>query len=58
MPRRVYHRDKDTPRATDGVRELERLVAGWRPPAMIVSDNGTELTSRAMLRWAEERGIE
>lgn len=36
------------------VRELERLVAGRRLPAMIVSDNGTELTSVAVLRWAEE----
>ena len=25
---------------------------------MIVSDNGTELTSVAVLRWAEERGVE
>jgi putative transposase len=40
------------------VRELERLMAGRRPPAMIVSDNGTELTSVAVLRWAEERGVE
>jgi putative transposase len=40
------------------VRELERLVAGRRLPAMVVSDNGTELTSVAVLRWAEERGVE
>lgn len=40
------------------VRELERLVAERRLPAMIVSDNGTELTSVAVLRWAEERGVE
>jgi hypothetical protein len=39
-------------------RELERLVAGRRLPAMIVSDNGTELTSVAVLRWAEERSVE
>ena len=25
---------------------------------MIVSDNGTELTSHATLRWQKERGIE
>ena len=25
---------------------------------MIVSDNGTELTSMAMLRWSEERRVE
>jgi hypothetical protein len=40
------------------VRELEGLVAGRRLPAMIVSDNGTELTLVAMLRWAEERGVD
>jgi len=40
------------------VRELEHLAAGRRMPAMIVSDNGTELTSVAVLRWAEERGVE
>jgi putative transposase len=39
-------------------RELDRIVALRGRPAMIVSDNGTELTSRAMLRWAEERGID
>ena len=38
-------------------RELDRIVEqrGCRP-AMIVSDNGTELTSRAVLRWQEARG--
>ncbi len=40
-------------------RELDRLVAerGARP-AMVVSDNGTELTATAILRWAEERSVE
>jgi len=27
-------------------------------PAMVVSDNGTELTSTAILRWQQERGID
>jgi hypothetical protein len=27
-------------------------------PAMIVSDNGTELISTAMLRWSQERQVE
>lgn len=27
-------------------------------PVMIVSDNGTELTSRAILAWQEDRGVE
>ena len=37
------------------VRELELVVnqRGW--PQTIVSDNGTELTSNAVLRWAAER---
>jgi putative transposase len=37
------------------VRELELVVnqRGW--PHTIVSDNGTELTSKAVLRWAAER---
>ena len=39
------------------VRVLERLVAIWGRPAMIVSDNGTELTCNAMLRWTTENGI-
>ena len=34
------------------------MAAARRMPAMIVSDNGTELTSVAVLRWAEERGVE
>lgn len=40
------------------IRELERVMAIRGKPAMIVSDNGTELTSNAVLRWAAERGIE
>jgi len=39
------------------VRVLERLVAVWGRPAMIVSDNGTELTCNAMLRWTSENAI-
>jgi putative transposase len=39
------------------VRVLDRLVAVWGKPAMIVSDNGTELTSNAMLRWTTETGV-
>jgi putative transposase len=39
-------------------RELDRLVEFRGRPLMIVSDNGTELTSNAILRWQEERGVE
>ena len=38
-------------------RELTRLVAEHGKPAMIVSDNGTEFTSNAILAWAQERRI-
>jgi len=40
------------------VRVLDRLVATWGKPAMIVSDNGTELTCNAMLKWTTETGID
>ena len=38
-------------------RELDALVAQRGKPSMVVSDNGTELTSTAMLRWQMERGV-
>src|ERR1700693_4629797 len=37
------------------VRELERLTLERATPKVIVSDNGTELTSAAVLRWAIDR---
>ena len=38
-------------------RELDRIVALRGRPAMIVSENGTKLTSHAILRWQQERGV-
>jgi len=38
-------------------RELDRIAATRGYPALIVSDNGTELTSHALLRWQEERCV-
>jgi len=38
-------------------RELDAIVAARKRPLMIVSDNGTELTSHAILHWQEERGV-
>ena len=38
-------------------RELDAVIRLYGRPETIVSDNGTELTSRAMLRWQSERGI-
>ena len=40
------------------VRELTELIAQRGRPGMIVSDNGTELTSNAVLVWCGEAGIE
>ena len=38
-------------------RELDRLVQLRGRPETIVSDNGTELTSNAILSWADETGV-
>jgi putative transposase len=40
------------------VRELGRIAELRGRPCMIVSDNGTELTSNAVLAWSHETGIE
>src|SRR6476661_6353951 len=38
-------------------RELDRLLAERGKPKMVVSDNGTELTSNAILTWADQSRI-
>jgi putative transposase len=38
-------------------REVDRLIADRGRPKMIVSDNGTELTSNAILQWADDRKV-
>jgi putative transposase len=38
-------------------RELNRLLGERGKPAMIVSDNGTELTSNAILAWADDHRV-
>ncbi|HEX4650509.1 MAG TPA: IS3 family transposase [Granulicella sp.] len=38
-------------------RELDRIAELRGRPVMVVSDNGTELTSHAILRWQEERSV-
>jgi putative transposase len=40
------------------VRELETIIAERGRPAICVSDNGTELTGMAVLRWSQEIRIE
>jgi putative transposase len=39
-------------------RELDTIIAERGRPAMCVSDNGTELTSMAILRWSQETAID
>jgi putative transposase len=39
-------------------RELDALVRIYGKPACTVSDNGTEVTSKAILKWANENGVE
>ncbi len=39
-------------------RELDAVIAERGRPKVCVSDNGTELTSMAILRWCQEIGIE
>lgn len=38
-------------------RELDKLIRLYGQPKMIVSDNGTELTSRAILDWQNRTGV-
>ena len=40
------------------VRELEALIAWRGAPLMIVSDNGSELTSRVVLDWTNRTGVD
>jgi putative transposase len=39
------------------VRELDAIAARRGYPATMVSDNGTELTSSAVLAWSQDRGV-
>jgi putative transposase len=39
-------------------RELDTIIATRGRPAMCVSDNGTELTGMAILRWSQETRVE
>lgn len=43
------------PRVT---RELTAIMAGPGAPQMLISDNGTELSSMSVLRWCQERRID
>ena len=39
-------------------RELDALVRVYGKPTCIVSDNGTEFTSRAILKWAGDNDVD
>lgn len=39
-------------------RELDAIAERRGYPLMVVSDNGTELTANAMLKWQQDRGVE
>jgi len=39
-------------------RELDTLIALRARPLMVVSDNGTELTSHAILQWQQDHAVE
>jgi putative transposase len=39
-------------------RELDAVLARRGRPEAVVSDNGTELTSMAILQWSEERRVD
>src|SRR6266508_3824765 len=38
-------------------RELDRLMIARGKPKMVISDNGSELTSNAILRWANDSRV-
>ena len=40
------------------VRELDRIIAERGMPKTIVSDNGTEFTCMAILKWVQDIGID
>ena len=40
------------------VRELDAVIAHRGRPLTVVSDNGTEVTSMAILRWSQDRQID
>jgi putative transposase len=39
-------------------RELDAVIARRARPLSVVSDNGTELTSMAILKWSQEAAID
>ncbi len=54
----VFTRKKASLSRERVARELKRLICWRSKPKVIVSDNGTELTSHAILKWSEATGVE
>jgi putative transposase len=52
------HGNPDSPSGVRVARELTELIGLRGKPHTVVSDNGTELTSSAILRWSQERRVE
>ena len=48
----------DYPALSIGTQSAPRIGAFRKLPCLIVSDNGTELTSNAILAWQQERGVD
>lgn len=44
-------------RSTRLIRELDDLIRRRGQPDMIISENGTEMTSQAVLRWCQDTGV-
>ncbi|MCA3757363.1 MAG: hypothetical protein IM669_07550 [Phenylobacterium sp.] len=63
--RRIEARAHDLVAEVEGLGELRRAsgkaqfkIAQRGSPATVTSDNGTEMTRRAMLEWANRTGLE
>jgi putative transposase len=58
LPREPRPGGRDPISGARVARDLDALVRLYGRPERIVSDNGTEFTSRAILKWAKDRGVE
>jgi len=39
-------------------RKLDKIISTRKTPRTVASDNGTELTSMAILKWSQERAVD
>ena len=54
----MLHREHINWREVASARALTALITRRGKPGMIVSDNGTEFTSNAVLTWAAQHTVE